>query len=97
MSTVLEKKSTVQARLLAGFYALDHRGRYHFCRFTDVPCHLINALSAKEPDCRICVRIALDQREDLNREDKILIYEHCEKDMLGEPGRASNQFPTLFS
>ena len=51
-------------KLLAQFYALDHRGKFQFCKESEEACSWVNASSTREIDCRICIQEALDKRDD---------------------------------
>ena len=53
-------------KLLAQFYALDHRGKFQFCKESEEACSWVNASSTREIDCRICIQEALDKRDDLD-------------------------------
>ena len=72
-------------KLLAQFYALDHRGKFQFCKESEEACSWVNASSTREIDCRICIQEALDKRDDLDKEQKSQILKHSEKDMFWEP------------
>ena len=48
-------------KLLSQFYALDHRGKFQFCKESEEACSWVNASSTREIDCRICIQEALDQ------------------------------------
>jgi len=72
-------------KLLAQFYALDHRGKFQFCKESEEACSWVNASSTREIDCRICIQEALDKRDDLDKEQKSQILKHSEKDMFREP------------
>ena len=66
-------------------YALDHRGKFQFCKESEEACSWVNASSTREIDCRICIQEALDKRDDLDKEQKSQILKHSEKDMFWEP------------
>ena len=53
--------------ILAEFYALDHLGKYYFCKNPANACHWVNANSTKDLDCRICIEEALAERENLSK------------------------------
>ena len=72
-------------KLLAQFYALDHRGKFQFCKESEEACNWVNASSTREIDCRIWIQEALDKRDDLDKEQKSQILKHSEKDMFWEP------------
>ncbi len=55
-------------KLLAQFYALDHRRKFQFCKESEEACSWVNASSAREIDCRICIQEALDKSDDLDNE-----------------------------
>lgn len=40
-------------KLLSQFYALDHRGKFQFCKESEEACSWVNASSTREIDCRI--------------------------------------------
>ena len=40
-------------KLLAQFYALDHWGKFQFCKESEEACSWVNASSTREIDCRI--------------------------------------------
>ena len=65
-------------KLLSQFYALDHRGKFQFCKESEETCSWGNASSTREIDCRICILEALDNRDDLDIEQKSLILKHPE-------------------
>ena len=72
-------------KLLAQFYALDHQGKFQFCKESEEASSWINASSTREIDYRICIQEALDKRDDLDKEQKSQILKHSEKDMSGNP------------
>ena len=72
-------------KMLAQFYALDHRGKFQFCKESEEACSWVNASSTRETDCRFCIQEALDKRDDLDKEQKSQILKHSEKDMFWEP------------
>ena len=76
-------KNLVQ--LLAQFYALDHRGKFHFCKESEEACKWVNASINREVDCRACILEVLDRRNDLDEEQKKQILNHSEKDLFWEP------------
>ncbi len=38
-------------KLLVQFYALDHRGKFQFCKESEEACSWVNASSTREIDC----------------------------------------------
>ena len=71
-------------KLLAQFYALDHRGKFQFYKESEEACSWVNASNALEIYCRICIQEALDKRDDLDTEQKSQILTHSKKDMFWE-------------
>ena len=68
--------------ILAEFYALDHLGKFHFCKNPANACYWVNANSTKDLDCRICIEEAMAERENLSIEQKHQIRRYAEKDLF---------------
>ena len=72
-------------QLLTQFYALDHRGKFHFWKEPEKACKWMNASSTREVDCRAFILEAPDKRNDLDEKQKNQILNHSEKDLFWEP------------